>query len=59
MKMYCCINCSKMLTKPGFDAGFGFKICQECKNAGDQLEALLEQGIELAYNDGTKETIRS
>ena len=48
-----------MLTKPGFDAGFGFKICQECKNAGDQLEALLEQGIELAYNDGTKETIRS
>jgi hypothetical protein len=57
--MYCCISCSKELTKPGFDAGFGFKICQDCEDTGNQMAAFLEKGIELEYSDGTKKTIRS
>jgi hypothetical protein len=57
--MYCCVSCSKELTKPGFDAGFGFKICQDCEDTGNQMAAFLEKGIELEYSDGTKKTIRS
>lgn len=58
MKTCYCIACSKPLTKPGFDAGFGFKICQDCEDTGTELGLLLEQGIELTYDDGTTETIR-
>ena len=54
-----CISCSQELTNPGFDAGFGFYICQSCEDTGNQMAALLEQGIELKYNDGKKETVRS
>ena len=54
-----CINCGKELSESCIDAGFGFKICQACEDAGNEFAALLEQGIELEYNDGTKETVRS
>ena len=55
-----CISCGQELTNPGFDAGFGFYICQSCEETGNQMAALLEQGIELdVYHDDKKEIVKS
>ena len=52
-----CINCGKESSKLN-RAGFGFVICKDCDDAGDELADMLEQGIDLEYSDRTKETIK-
>ena len=53
-----CINCGENANSL-IDAGMGFKICQACEDTSKILTDLLKQGIDVEYNDGTKETFRS
>jgi hypothetical protein len=54
-----CINCGKPTTE-GHSTEMpllGWHICQTCERRADELNRLLEEGIEVTYSDGTTEII--
>ena len=53
-----CINCSKEIKNQANIGFFGFMLCKACDNTGRQLAKMFEQGVELEYSNGTKETVR-
>jgi len=46
-----CINCGKESEKGVMS--FGFFVCQECEDTGNQMAAMLEKGISLELLDDT------
>lgn len=55
-----CINCGKTASTEQMKKvpTLSFYICQACDLAGEQLEELLAQGIDLKYSDGSEETLK-
>lgn len=49
-----CINCGK----ESKDANMSFNFCSRCKNAQRQMTNLFQQGVQLEYADGSKETVK-
>jgi hypothetical protein len=50
-----CINCGS--TENLTPIEFGWNICKSCEDSGNEMAKLLENGLTLGYDDGTKEVL--